>query len=284
MSFQLESLAGRTTTREDAVDAHRWGAYHAFFGLDPTSARPLAFHWLLFNDLPGPLRPDGHPVRMDPLPELPFGRRMWAGGEILWRDFLTPGVRLRRTSVIGRAELKTGRSGQFLLCSLEHAITAQGRALLQERQDLVFLPTESRPGAAATRAADFEPEWRQSTRAGSVKLFGYSALTLNEHRIHYDAPYTTGVEGYPGLLVHGPLLASQLMHAAAGRHGQQVPSRFSYRAIAPLYVDEPYQLVGRRGLAGEELAVLGPDGGLRMTAVMSFGTADSAASAADAAP
>lgn len=266
----LRSLDGRSSERSDSVDGHRWHAYFSFLGLDPEIARPLALHWLLFTELSPDLRPDGHPVRMEPFPELPFPRRMWAGGEIVWNASIAPGMALTRMTTVSRAQMKSGSAGDFLLASLQHALDTGGLRCVEERQDIVFLPQESRPGGGAVRGSSFEPEWSFPRRFGPVELFRYSALTFNSHRIHYDGPYAAKVEGYPGLVVQAPLLAAHLMHAAAGQRPGEIPARFAYRSVAPMFVEESCELTGKFGEAADELAVVGGDGRLRMLATMSF--------------
>ena len=270
MDEDFAALKGRSIERQDTADLHRWRAYHSFFNLDAETDRPLAFHWLMFTELSRETRPDGHPVQMHPFPVLPFPRRMWAGGEINWVRPVTAGAELKRTTTISRAEAKAGGSGQFLLTSLDHVIEDKDGALVKERQDIVFLPPDSRPGGGGARPAPFEPEWSQPFSFGPVELFRYSALTFNSHRIHYDEPYAKAVEGYAALVVHGPLLATRLMQGAAQERAQDTPARLSYRSVAPVLVGEACRLVGRRGESGEDLAILGPDGGLRVTAAMGF--------------
>jgi 3-methylfumaryl-CoA hydratase len=268
----IRSLEGRAVRKDDIADAHRWNAYHRFFDLEAGTDRPLALHWLLFTELSRDLRPDGHSMRMEPFPELPYPRRMWAGGQIDWMAPVLSGAELSRTSTVVRAELKKGSAGQFLLASLRHDIRVEGRQIIDERQDIVFLSDQSRPGAGALRQPTFEALWSVPYRYGSVELFRYSALTLNSHRIHYDEAYANRQEGYPTLVVQGPLLASQLMHLAARQRPHERPVCFSYRSVAPVFAEEDIAFSGCPGESLDELAVVGPDGGLRMKATMQFGS------------
>lgn len=265
-----ENLLGRSCEERDAADSRRWRNYFTFFALDADVTPPLALHWTMFNNIVAQRRPDGHPVQMAPFPQLPFPRRMWAGGEINWRRALIQGENLVRSSVVSRAERKSGSSGDFLLASVERSLESASGRYLDERQDVVFLPETSRPGAARGQLPDFQPEWREECQSGNVELFCYSALTLNAHRIHYDEAYAKAVEGYPALVVHGPLLATKLMHAGARRRPDMMPSRFAYRALSPTYAGECCALVGRRDGVAEQLAILGPEGHLRMKATMTF--------------
>src|SRR3954451_6990873 len=127
-AFLASDLEGRSLEEWDRVDAHRWSSYYLLFRLDPERDRPLALHWLLFNKLASELREDGHPVEMPPFPPLPYPRRMWAGGEIAWSRPLAPRLDLRRTTVVSRAEAKTGETGSVLLTSLSRTIQKQVRA------------------------------------------------------------------------------------------------------------------------------------------------------------
>src|SRR5579883_1947332 len=149
MDADFGYLQGRTLRRTDCVDEHRWRAYQRFFDL-AIGESPLAFHWLLFNEFSTPYGPDGNALPMEPFPRLPFPRRMWAGAETTWLAPFEPGMRLTRTSVITRAQLKSGH-GDFLLASLEHVIEGECGRCLRERQDVVFLAADHRTGAAAPR-------------------------------------------------------------------------------------------------------------------------------------
>jgi 3-methylfumaryl-CoA hydratase len=259
---EIAALIGRSVTAEDVADPHRWRSYRAFLGLaEDTPA--LAFHWLLFAGIPPETRADGHARVMPPFPPLPWPRRMWAGGEVRWQMPPRAGERLTRSTRISHAELKQGGSGTFLLASLEHAVRGDAGASIDERQDVVFLPETARPGAAPPRPPAFDAEWEEAMCFGAVDLFRYSALTFNAHRIHYDADYARDVELYPGVVVHGPLLATRLIHAAV-RRMEVAPAGFSYRAIAPSFAGEALRIIGK----GEALAVVGPDGGMRMSATV----------------
>jgi len=265
----VQQLIGRTMSTSDVVDDRRWAAYQHYFGIDAGRERPLALHWLLFTELLRELRTDGHPVQMLPFPTIPMPRRMWAGGNIVWHAPLMLGERLTRNSEITRAEMKTGGSGPFLLASVQHTIVGSSGPLIEERQDVVFLSQESQPGAGKRRDSSFVAEWSVGRSHSTVDLFQYSALTLNSHRIHYDSPYTTGFEGYPALVVHGPLLATQLMQESARRRSG-APRSLDYRAVAPVFVDEACSLTGRSRGSSDDLAVLGGDGGVRFTATACY--------------
>lgn len=265
-------LVGRSVAAADTADRHRILAYRRFFGLEGDTPL-LALHWLLFTALPERTRSDGHAAIMSPFPEMPYPRRMWAGGEVRWMRPLPEGATLDRHTEIATAELKHGGTGDFMLASLGHRISDDGGLLIDERQDIVFLQAGTRPGSAPPKPAPFEAVHRDERRFDAVDLFRYSALTLNSHRIHYDADYARDGEQYRGLVVHGPLLASTLMHAGQRWSDGRTPAAFRYRAVAPSNAGERLGVIGASGDDGLSLAVVGPEKDLRMTATMTFGDA-----------
>lgn len=189
----------------------------------------------------GGLGPDGHPARGGFLPPVPLPRRMWAGGAFTFHDDIRVGERVARTSTIRDVTLKEGRTGSLCFVTVDHRIESAGRLVIEERQDIVYR------GADAPRAPGKRPEaaapgtHRVVVVPSAALLFRYSALTFNGHRIHYDAPYATGVEGYPGLVVHGPLQATMLVQLAERLHGRR-PARFDFRSLSPLFDDADFTL------------------------------------------
>ena len=179
---------------------------------------------------------DGHPTTGDFLPPVPLPRRMWAGGELELLEPLRVGDDVTRFSRIESIDSKMGRSGRLCFVTLAHEISVKGDIRIRERQDIVYreaaLPAESaRPAVQEPIAKPFAAE--QVFDPSPALLFRYSALTFNSHRIHYDLDYATRAEGYPGLVVHGPLQATLLLHHAARIAGSP-PRYFSYRAVAAL--------------------------------------------------
>ena len=173
-------------------------------------------HWLYF--LPeareSDLGPDGHPARGGFLPPVALPRRMWAGGRV---DFLSPiplGAEMTRRSTIIDIVDKSGSSGPMTFVVVRHEISLQGRLAVREEQDIVYRGASGQDAPAAADGASASAErydFRRCVAPGPVELFRYSALTFNGHRIHYDRDYATGAEGYPGLVVHGPLIATMLV-------------------------------------------------------------------------
>ncbi|MEX2572229.1 MAG: MaoC family dehydratase N-terminal domain-containing protein [Gemmatimonadota bacterium] len=225
---------------------------------------PVGWHWFYMN----PAVPrsewgeDGHPRRGSFLPPIPLPRRMWAGGRLRFLAPLKLGQRAERRSRVLTVEEKTGRSGRFVLATVSHTISGPDGVAIEEEQDLIYRdPPEgkSKYAGGAVPPANAE-EWSEPYRTDPVVLFRFSALTSNGHRIHYDHPYTTEVEGYPGLVVHGPLQALLLLEAASARAGVR-PVGFRYRAVSPVFVGEPLELRGGPAKEGVmDVRAVGPRG------------------------
>lgn len=246
----------------DRMDPARAAALAATLGIvwAPENPLPPFFHQAYFwQALPeSELGRDGHPARGGLIPDLGLPRRMWAGGRLVFHSALRAGIAAQRTSHVEAVTRKQGRSGPLAFVTLRHEITQRGAPCISEWQELVYR-TDTAPGAAAPepQPAPEAAEVEERRRFSTTTLFRYSALSFNGHRIHYDLDYCREVEGYPGLVVHGPLLAQILMLMAPAPLG-----RFRFRATAPLYHSEE----ARFCRAGSRLWVAGPDWRLCMEA------------------
>jgi 3-methylfumaryl-CoA hydratase len=192
---------------------------------------------------------------------------MWAGGHVATRLPLIIGTpALRRTSVLA-AERKTGRSGELLVVRFGHTYLQHRRTTIVERQDVVYMaPGPPVPEPVGDHAEPAPPGgWADRISPGPVTLFRFSAVTFNAHRIHYDAGYARTVEGYPGLVVHGPLTA-MLLAGSVPRHTGREPEEFSFRAVAPLFADLPCTLTGAPKGPELELTAVRNDGRTAMRA------------------
>lgn len=259
----------RAETQHDMMDPARAAALQVALGQPVSVAAgaplPPFFHQLYFwSPLPpDQLGRDGHPrVGGGLIPDLGLPRRMWAGGRLRFRAPLVAGKPARRRSFLESATSKTGRTGPLGFVTLRHEIWQGEDLCLTELQDLVYREDPSadaikpKPPTARTDQTD-----RRELGFSSTLLFRYSALTFNGHRIHYDLDYARDVEGYDGLVVHGPLLAQHLMLFATDLMGPL--SEFSFRASSPLMHFETAALCRN----GRELWVAGPDGRKCMQAV-----------------
>jgi len=235
---------------------------------------PPAGHWLYFlpRHRQSELGPDGHAERGGFLPPVDLPRRMWAGGRI---NFLTPlrvGDEARRVSTIADVSHKEGRSGELVFVLVRHEIIGPGGPAIVEEHDIVYRAAAD-PDAPPrpARRAPAEAVWRRTIEPDPVLLFRYSALIFNAHRIHYDHRFTTEEEGYPGLIVHGPLIATLLMDLCRRESGRRM-SKFDYRAVSPLFDTAPFTVHGQPSDNDDsaQLWAAGTDGNLAMTAEAEF--------------
>ena len=233
---------------------------------------PLAIHWCLNQPAVAgdQLGSDGHPARGGFLPPVPLPRRMWAGGELSFLAPLRIGDEVTRISRVADVAHKHGRSGELVFVTVEHAIYSGSTPAVRERQDIVYRAEEAMPAVApAVRATPAEVrigDRSETVKATTTLLFRYSALTFNGHRIHYDLDYARNEEGYAGLVVHGPLQATLLLHMAARLAGNRAPKRFAYRGVAPLFHGGAFSLNAATNEDTIELWSAGADGATRMSA------------------
>ncbi len=233
-------------------------------------AAPQGIHWLLAPER-APMRalgPDGHPARGDFLPPVALPRRMWAASDIRFLGRIEAGAAVHLRSEVTAIAPKSGASGDLVFVDVDHRVTADGVEVVRERQTIVYRePGPARAGPADDAGpGDFE----RRCRPDSVMLFRYSALTFNGHRIHYDQPYATAVEGYPGLVVHGPLVASLLLDLCARQFGDNRLARFAFRAVSPGFAGEELRLSGRTVADGIDL-VAASAGRITMRATATLG-------------
>ena len=195
---------------------------------------------------------DGHPARGGFLPPVPLPRRMWAGGAIQFFGPIRIGETVTRRSVITDVTLKQGRTGPLCFVTVDHDVTSDGLKVMTERQDIVYRGASPTGTTAAAPAPAVAGEHNRTVAPTAPLLFRYSALTFNGHRIHYDKPYATGVEGYPGLIVHGPMQATLLCQYAADLHGKP-PRYFRFRSLSPIFDDADFTLNASTDGAGLKL-------------------------------
>jgi 3-methylfumaryl-CoA hydratase len=244
--------------------------------LEQGALLPVGWHWLYFHPTTrqSQVAPDGHAHRGDFLPPIALPRRMWAGGRIRFLHSLHLGDPVERRSTIASVGEKEGRSGRLAFVSVRHVISRAGEVAIEEEQDLVYRE-RSKPGEARAGGASPPQDcaWRESVRTDPVLLFRFSALTFNAHRIHYDHPYVTSVEGYPALLVHAPLTALLLLDLAVRQNPDRQPAAFRYRAEGPLFCGEAVTLLGRQGPNGDsQLWAAAPDAHTAMSAAVEWST------------
>ena len=268
---------GRTTVSEDVVAERLVKSFRAT--LDPHLAQvgdgeaPLGIHWCLSPAIEpmAALGGDGHPAKNLAMPPVPLPRRMWAGGSVTLLAPLMLEDRVRRTSTIADVTRKVGKSGELWFVTVVHEYATDRGVAIRERQDIVYREAaRAQPRTQAPAPSPTADAVRNAARSCSIEttptlLFRYSAITFNGHRIHYDHPYATEVEGYSGLVVHGPMQATLLLNLAAS-DGQR-PSRFDYRGLAAAIAGAPLRIcAGGEG----KLWTDGPGGTVHMEASATY--------------
>ncbi|MEQ8697806.1 MAG: MaoC family dehydratase N-terminal domain-containing protein, partial [Bauldia litoralis] len=198
----------------------------------------------------------------------------FAGAKTTYHRPLRAGDEIRREGVIESIVEKQGRTGPLVFVKTVLKIHGEdGEHAVTEEQDVVYRELDTSGQTPPPVPSEIsEPEWRRTISPSPVMLFRYSALTFNNHRIHYDQPYTTQEEGYPGLLVHGPLIATCLAELVRDSAPDRTVHSFAYRAMSPLYATSDFELVGAMDPGGEGCRVeaIGPDGGVAMAATVAF--------------
>lgn len=275
LEADYQDWIGRRNERTDTVTPRLIAEVSATLaGLIEARPVPLGLFWALCPDIfaPDDLGRDGHPKTGLVLPKLPLPRRMWAGGELRLHGELKPGDTVTRVSVIEKIVAKDGASGPLGFVTLRNKYVVEGVALIEERQDIAYREDARAAGSAAAPQSAPElgaPRAYQALTPNATLLFRYSALTFNGHRIHYDRPYAMEVEGYQGLLVHGPLQAILMLNLATRVLGG-MPARFTYRGVAPLICDLPVRVEAHDGEAGSLNLRVRVDGGPMTMAAQAF--------------
>jgi 3-methylfumaryl-CoA hydratase len=274
---RLQQWVGKTQSASDQVTPYPIAALAATLDQDlaiPVASDPIPplWHWLYFLEAyrQSELGDDGHAKRGGFLPPVSLPRRMWAGGRFEFHDPLRVGETYTRTSRIVAVHEKKGRTGNLIFLTVRHEIgNPRGIALIED-QELVYRDN-ARPGlpAPGASAAPADPRWERVVKPSDVLLFRYSALTFNSHRIHYDRRYATETEGYPGLVVHAPLVATLLLDLAHRHMPEADFARFEFRAVSPLFDTSPFKVCGRPESDGKTISLWAADanGGVAMTAI-----------------
>lgn len=269
MSGAFEAWIGRSEEATDSICPARARLLAATLDADPArcgrgaleqgTPLPPLWHWIGF--LPAVahagLGPDGHPARGGFLPPVPLERRMWAGGRLEFLDTIRVGEPLRRVSEILSVKEKDGNAGPMVFVTVRHVIETPRGPAVHEEQDIVYVAMPDAwapPPPRPVSSIPGPPDWDEPFVIDSVRLFRFSAVTFNAHRIHYERGYAMEVEKYPGLVVHGPFQAMVLMEAARRRHGGAMPRGYRFRGVRPLFDHDRMRLLGWAVGAGQ------PDG------------------------
>jgi 3-methylfumaryl-CoA hydratase len=271
---------GRSETRQDSVTLAPLAAMSATLNRDDAPPRegdalPPLWHWLYFlpRHRQDELGPDGHAKLGGFLPPVSLPRRMWAGGRLRFHSPLRAGDAIERTSLITRIDSKQGQSGELVFVTVQHQVHHAGRLSIEEEHDIVYRGAPL-PGAPTTppQPAPEASAFSREIVPDPVLLFRYSALTFNGHRIHYDRAYVTEVEGYPGLIVHGPLIATLLLELLHREQPGAQVARFAFKAVRPIFDLHAFSVHGQpEGERSFRLWARDHEGFLAMTATAELG-------------
>ncbi|MDB5938118.1 MAG: hypothetical protein JWP77_482 [Polaromonas sp.] len=271
--MNLQDWIGRSETIDDVATATPYAALAATLdwpaGAGPQrpalgTLLPSLWHWLYFLPIypQSEIGPDGHARRGGFMPPVPLPRRMWAGSDFAFHEPLRIGDALSRTSTIADVKEKSGRSGSLIFVKVRHEIrrNASPDVALTEHHNIVYRAAPQ-PGDVAPpgQAAPEQSAWERRIVPDDVLLFRYSALTFNGHRIHYDRKYVTEVEGYPGLIVHGPLIATLLMDLLRRQRPDAQVLRFEFKAVRPTFDIHPFSVHGEPSPDGKTVHLWGRD-------------------------
>lgn len=247
-SIDFSAWIGRHQESQDRISFNLVKRIAATLGEvapQPGEALPPLWHWAFFQEpvAAAELGPDGHPALGGFLPPAHNRNRMWAGSRLEFYQPLLVEAEVTCLSTILNVEEKHGRTGSLLFVTVRHAYFQGGQRVLQDEQDIVY----REPTPPKLSGSDLVPEgqWREPVEPSPTLLFRYSAVTFNGHRIHYDWPYVTETEGYPGLVVHGPLIATLNLQAFTNAHPSARLKRFSFRGVRPLISPHPFEVGGR---------------------------------------
>ena len=271
--MNLQDWIGRSEIVDDIATATPYAALSATLdwpaplgGQRPAQGTPLPYlwHWLYFLPMyaQSEIGADGHAKRGSFLPPVPLPRRMWAGSDFTFHQPLLVGDALRRTSTIVDVKEKSGRTGNLIFVKVRHEIGRNGEThpALTEHHNIVYRdaakPDDVVPAPAPAPATS---TWERRIVPDDVLLFRYSALTFNGHRIHYDRKYVTEVEGYPGLIVHGPLIATLLMDLLRSNKPDALVGHFEFKAVRPTFDIHSFTVHGEPSADGKSVRLWGRD-------------------------
>ena len=278
-TVNYQDWIGRSEQLDDGLSLAQALAAAATFDdtttvMEPGAALPPLWHWFYF--LPRApqalLSEDGHPQRGGFLPPISYPRRMFAGSRLHFHRPVRIGQPAQRLGEIRDVVLKSGRSGHLAFVTVAYRLMQNGELCIEEQQDIVY--REPGPAVPAPVPSDWPPvpegAWSRTVTPDPRLLFRFSALTFNAHRIHYDRPYALNAEGYPGLVVHGPLTAMLLLNLVRQSSPRPIIG-FSFRGRAPLFDLAPFRLVGQPEGDQVKLEAQGPDGQVALSATAELG-------------
>lgn len=273
----FEAWIGKKEVQTDVANARSVAMMQALFNqADKQLAEvPHLYHWCYFLPIvnQNQLAEDGHPHKGDFLPPIPFPKRMWAGGRLQFLAPIQVGQKIHRESEITKVEFKQGKSGDLYFVTVKHSIYSADHLAIIEEHDIVYREASNQllaPAKSASVLVQKPYSYKKPFPIDSVTLFRYSALTFNGHKIHYDRAYCMEKEGYPGLVVHGPLLATCLLHFVKQEHPDQQVATFNFRALKPVFDFHQFSVCGDIQAQAAELWIENANGEISMQATVTF--------------
>lgn len=251
--MEYEEWVGKSTNRRDTLAPEQLRRFEAMVNRHPGTISEgdeltMCSHWAYFTPLhlQSDLTVQGYPRDNDLFPPIEQSSRLWLGGRLEFKNPLTVGTPANRYSIITEVKEEERDEGVKVYLSLQHQISTKGSVAIQEDQHFLYRPP-SEKGAHPTRSEsmDLDPDWQKSIRPDSILLFRFSALTYNAYRIHYDQDYARNVEGYPNVIVHGPLLLLLALEAFRSRHDGRVIEELEYELRGPVYLGEQITISGK---------------------------------------
>jgi len=272
-AVDLTDWLGNSEERQDQIVAFPANALSATLNYDVKyldgSVLPPLWHWLYFLPIYrlDQANYDGHAALGGFLPPVKLPRRMWAGSRVSFLYDLTIGTEARKVSTIKSIQQKSGKSGDLVFVTVAHQVFQNDTCCIEEEHDIVY---RSAPNIHATapvlKTTDTPPEFSYVVKPDPILLFRYSALTFNGHRIHYDQPFCIETEGYEGLVVHGPLLATMMLDLIRQNFPDAVVKYFQFRALAPVFDTMKFEVCGCKISSSEvEIWIKRDDGVLAMS-------------------
>ncbi|MFT6557799.1 MaoC family dehydratase N-terminal domain-containing protein [Sneathiella sp.] len=274
--IELSDWIGNQEKRTEIIHQQSLDGFAAFMDQEAPASPyvPSGGHWMYFlpTDKQSNLARDGHSYKGGFLPPVDLPRRMWAGGRLTFNRPIKAGDVIEKVSTVKSIVEKNGRTGRLVFVTVEHELKGENGRYIMEEHDIVYRddPQENAPKKNPEKAST-DYDWHQTIVPDPVMLFRYSALTFNGHRIHYDREYVTGVEGYPGLIVHGPLIGTYLMQLASDHMQGKSLKNFEFRNFNPIFDIAPFKICGKK--IDDSLCsvwAMGPEGELAVSATAQF--------------
>ncbi|MZR29085.1 FAS1-like dehydratase domain-containing protein [Sneathiella litorea] len=274
---KLDNWIGNQISQQEIIHQHALNGFSAIMDEEGPASDivPPGGHWMYFlpTERQSRIGPDGHPITGDFLPPVDLPRRMWAGGRLEFHAPLHAGDTAEKISTIKSVTQKQGRTGALVFVTVEHRVMNETGLCLTEEHDIVYREAagQTSGGKKDMQLAPSDGIWEETITPDPVLLFRYSALTFNGHRIHYDLDYCLKEEGYPGLVVHGPLLGTLLMRLATSKMEGRPLRKFSFRNFNPIFDTASFTLDGKPEHADKcNVWVRGPAGELAVMATADF--------------